>query len=106
MSSGIDPVLERHLKPTANFGRVPEEGCFFPAKVNVERKHAGESVLFRLRPMACDCGQIPDVVRTNTENPAISDSSLIRSGFGLKINGIGLFALDGVKELSVNINKF
>ncbi|CDL77146.1 unnamed protein product [Brucella canis str. Oliveri] len=46
MSSGIDPVLERHLKPTANFGRVPEEGCFFRQKLTQNGNMQGKACCF------------------------------------------------------------
>jgi uncharacterized protein YlxW (UPF0749 family) len=47
-----------------------------------------------------------DVVRTNGETFRISDSSPIRSGFGLKVNGNPVSAPFGIKEVSVIIKIF
>jgi len=46
------------------------------------------------------------VVRTNEETLQITDSSPIRSGFGLKVNGNWIFIHFDVNELSVIIKTF
>jgi len=48
----------------------------------------------------------PDVVRTNGETLWISDSSPIRSGFGLKVNEDRVRNRSGINELSVIIKIF
>jgi hypothetical protein len=53
----------------------------------------------------CDHG-LPDVVRTNGETLQISDSSPIRSGFGLQVNENRVSICFGINELSVIIKIF
>ncbi|KAB2729482.1 hypothetical protein [Brucella intermedia] len=52
---------------------------------------------------ACRGHRPPDVVRTNEETLRISDSSPIRSGFGLKVNEKRVLTRSGVNEVSVII---
>ncbi|NKB95542.1 hypothetical protein HED48_09190 [Ochrobactrum intermedium] len=52
---------------------------------------------------ACREHRPPDVVRTNKETLRISDSSPIRSGFGLKVNEKRAFTRSDVNEVSVII---